>query len=765
MQSKLQVIIIIFLFSTILLARTVTGVIRDQSSGEPIARVNILSLYKLKGTTTDSAGNFVLEKIPMNTKLRVSHIAYQDTILEVKATSMTILLSTRSISLDTVSVIAQVNASVQPFNYVIEKKIQNRMPFMFNSIYQTIKILPGVTSNNEMSNRYNVHGGNFDENLFYINGIEVFHPVTIRKAMHENVGLANPSMLKDYLLYTGGLEVYHNDKLSSVNEVEYFQENSERFSLDIHASLLDFNLAFNTQLTPTLQVVVGMRYAGLSWFYRTHDLKGDYSPRFYDAQVAFTWHLNSRLTFQGLTIQNVKQFDLLPSYKRLKPKMCQAYYFDYMGQERADFNTYLYALKTSLKLGENIFVRQFTAFNRQIECNKNQIKTAVFKEYYQFDYGIWKHDNDTLMYSYEYLYDDYQADLYNYKLQFEADNRVHVGIEWEWLLVRDTLAEFKTITHEGLSETIHELDERKGYDWHKAAAFASYRWNISPISWFKAGIRACHSGVNDEMLVMPRVKLHYQWTPVTATYAGIGLIAQPPEYKQAGLPFAFDNLRRLKSQRSVEYVAGIKHLDKTRRIFKIEAYYKDLYHLISYYIDDLQLVYSGRNDARGYGCGLDCYMGGNLVANLYSWITYSYLISRENVKGDGKGYIPRPTAQTHTLTIFAQDQMRYFPEWKTSLKFVVGSGFPNYHKADKYYSTSRVYWGELPFYFNLDVGILREFTFSHDRQLILSLQILNIYDRQNIPTREYVYDNSQFMLPMNNHLLQRTVNVTVDYNF
>ncbi len=678
---------------------------------------------------------------------------------------MDIQLIPRAIPIDTVTVIARVTTAPQPFHYVIERQIQNRMPFMFNSIYQALKILPGVTSNNEMSNRYNVHGGNFDENLFYINGIEVFHPVTVRKAMHENVGLANSFMLEDYLLYTGGLDVHHNDKLSSVNEVEYFDEHTERITLDVHASLLDFNLACNAPLSSNLQLLAGLRYAGLSYFYRTHDLKGNYSPRLYDAQALLTWNPLPAFTLQGLVIQNLKQFDLLPTYKRLRPRPGRGYYFDYEGRDQADFNTSLYSVKASWKPRENLIVRQFAAFNLQHEVNKSNIETAVFKDHYYFDYGIWKQDDDTLMYSYETLYDDYRADLFCWKLQMEIGNSFHAGVEGEWSDIRDTLAEFKTIRHDSLSETVNELDERKAYDWRKAAAFASYRWHVSPISWVQAGIRAYHCGLNDEIMLMPRMKLHYQFSPVSSFYAGIGLIAQPPEYKQAGLPFAYDNLLRLKSQRSVEYVVGIKHLDNIRRIFKIEVYYKDLHDLISYYIDDLQLVYSGRNDSRGYACGLDAYMGGNLVANLYSWITYSFLLSEENIEGDGKGYIPRPTAQTHTLTFFAQDQMRYFPEWKTSLKFVIGSGFPDYHREDKYFTFSRVYRGRLPFYFNLDVGISREFNFAHDRQLVVSLQILNIYDRQNIPTREYVYDNSQFPLPMNNHLLQRTANLTIDYNF
>ena len=38
----------------------------------------------------------------------------------------------------------------------------------------------GVSSNNELSSQYNVRGGSFDENMVYVNGIEIYRPLLIR---------------------------------------------------------------------------------------------------------------------------------------------------------------------------------------------------------------------------------------------------------------------------------------------------------------------------------------------------------------------------------------------------------------------------------------------------------------------------------------------------------------------------------------------------------------------------------------------------------
>jgi hypothetical protein len=43
-----------------------------------------------------------------------------------------------------------------------------------------LKTLPGVNSNNELSTQYAVRGGNYDENLVYVNEIEIYRPFLIR---------------------------------------------------------------------------------------------------------------------------------------------------------------------------------------------------------------------------------------------------------------------------------------------------------------------------------------------------------------------------------------------------------------------------------------------------------------------------------------------------------------------------------------------------------------------------------------------------------
>ncbi len=81
--------------------------------------------------------------------------------------------------------------------------------------------LPGVSNNNELSTQYNVRGGNFDENLVYVNGIEVYRPFLIRSGQQEGLSFINSNMVQNINFSAGGFQAKYGDKLSSVLDITY----------------------------------------------------------------------------------------------------------------------------------------------------------------------------------------------------------------------------------------------------------------------------------------------------------------------------------------------------------------------------------------------------------------------------------------------------------------------------------------------------------------------------------------------------------------
>ena len=97
-----------------------------------------------------------------------------------------------------------VNPAIQTLDTLKAKDIQN-MPNLFSNVLSSIKILPGVTSNNELSSTYNVRGGNFDENLIYLNGYEIYQPYLIQQGVEQSQSIINENMINSMEFYSWGI--------------------------------------------------------------------------------------------------------------------------------------------------------------------------------------------------------------------------------------------------------------------------------------------------------------------------------------------------------------------------------------------------------------------------------------------------------------------------------------------------------------------------------------------------------------------------------
>ena len=99
-------------------------------------------------------------------------------------------------------------------------------------IENILKTLPGVSINNEMSTQYSVRGGNFDENLVYVNGIEIYRPFLIRSGQQEGLSFVNSEMIEDIKFSSGGFEAIYGDKMSSVLDIKYKSPTSNKYHLN-----------------------------------------------------------------------------------------------------------------------------------------------------------------------------------------------------------------------------------------------------------------------------------------------------------------------------------------------------------------------------------------------------------------------------------------------------------------------------------------------------------------------------------------------------
>ena len=222
-----------------------------------------------------------------------------------------------------------------------------------------------------------------------------------------------------------------------------------------------------------------------------------------------------------------------------------------------------------------------------------------------------------------------------------------------------------------------------------------------------AGVRASYWDLNQELLISPRAQLLYK--PLggkrdISYRLATGLYYQAPFYRELR---GFDGTVNtgLLAQKSFHLVGGFtldfylgKRNPKKFR-FITEAYYKNMWDLVSYEIENVRIRYRARNNAEAYAYGLDLRLAGEFVPGTESWVSFGYLRTEENI--DDRGYIARPTDQRLKFGVLFQDYVKVIPNLKGYLNLVYNTGLPG---GSPSYADPYDFQTRLPDYKRADLG-------------------------------------------------------------
>jgi len=123
----------------------------------------------------------------------------------------------------------------------LDREAVKKIPGANAGVENLLLTLPGVSNNNELSTQYSVRGGNFDENLVYVNGIEVYRPFLVRSGQQEGLSFVNTDLVQNVDFSAGGFQAKYGDKLSSVLDITY--KDPYQFEINGDLSLLGGSLS------------------------------------------------------------------------------------------------------------------------------------------------------------------------------------------------------------------------------------------------------------------------------------------------------------------------------------------------------------------------------------------------------------------------------------------------------------------------------------------------------------------------------------------
>lgn len=668
------------------------------------------------------------------------------------------------------------------------------------SIESMLTTLAGVNSTNEMSSQYSVRGGTYDENSVYINGIEVYRPQLISSGQQEGLSVINPDMVGSVNFSTGGFGVEYGDKMSSALDITYRQP--ESFEGAVSASLMGASASIG-QSTRRFSQLHGIRYKRNSSLLSSMETKGEYDPNFFDYQTNLTFKFSNKLKASFLGNIAVNNYKFTPvnretNFGTSTDAKSFKVYFD--GHEKDRFETYFGALNltythsrsTELSLlASGYLTNELVAYDisgeywldqagttgsgnpdnavggelgvgRYHEHARNRLKISVFS------LGLHGHTsirNNNLTYGFQY----------NHQTIMERTR------EWE---LRDS-AGF-TLPSDGQNiRMIYNLTSRQNISTNRLAFYVadSYRLNTSVGYFaFNAGLRFSYWDFNREFLVSPRANVAFvpernnAWTFRFAT----GLYYQQPFYKEFRQPIEdrYGNTvihlnSDIKSQQSLHFILGSDYTFRMfDRPFKLsaEAYYKKLNKLIPYEIDNLKIVYQGRNLTDGYTTGLDLKLFGQFVPGTDSWISFSVMKTGENLNGVT---VPRPTDQRYSMALYFTDYFPKFPKLKFSLRGIFSDGLPTtapHSSRDKGYFRA-------PAYKRVDVGLhyallspLKEGENPRGlhkwfKSIWLGVDVFNLLDISNVSSYYWVTDVNEIQYAVPNYLTRRQFNVRLSIDF
>jgi len=604
----------------------------------------------------------------------------------------------------------------------------------FNAILFT---LPGVSNRNELSSAYSVRGGNFDENLVYVNGIEVYRPFLTRSGQQEGLSFINPDMVASVLFSAGGFEAKYGDKMSSVLDVQY--RKPRKFAGTVSGSFLGSNLHLEgASKNYRFTWLMGARYKTNRYLLGKTDIQGDYKPFFADIQMYTTYDLtpNWELDFLGNFASNKYQFvpqnretDFGTLDKALRLKI----YFD--GQEIDQFNTMMGALSTiytsdneklNLKfIGSAFRSKEKEAFDIQGQYFIGELETDFGKPSFGdvvTERGIGTYIDHARTNLEAYVFSGEHKGTYT-----EGKKQLLWGAKYSNEQISDKLSEWKFVDSAGFSLpntpgpilnpgdiTLQNVVKTKinlssnrvsGY---LQGSFMKETKDTATVS-ATLGVRANYWDFNNQILVGPRgtVGIKPNWKRDFLFKFASGYYYQPAFYRELRGRDGVIN-QDIKAQTSIHFVLTSDYnFTAWKRPFKFiaEAYYKYLDNLIPYEIDNVRIRYSAQNNARGYATGIDLKVNGEFIKGLESWASLSIMETREDLKddfyfdyynSDGEkivpgftansvatdstrnepGYIYRPTDQRVSFGLFFQDNMPNLPDLKMHLNLLFGSGVP-----------------------------------------------------------------------------------------
>jgi hypothetical protein len=755
-------------------------------------------------------------------------------------------------------------------------KVADLQKLPLGGVERFLLFTTAATSNNELTSNYNVRGGNYDENLVYVNGFLIYRPFLTRSGQQEGMSFINTALVENVSFSAGGFDARYGDKLSSVLDIDY--RTPLKFKASAAASLLGVESHVENVVGPRFNYLVGARYRANGYLLNSLPAKGAYNPVFVDGQFVTNYDINENLRWSVIGHYSSNDYRFAPQTQRTDfGTVNEAYSFViyYDGQEQTKFLTGMAGTSLKWQPTKKTQLDLYATAFRSVEREYYDILGQYFINELETDPGneefgdsvntlgigsFLNHARNKLNAQVYNLYHDGKHILSDGMRDDDSSrfffHQLRWGVNGQMDIFNDQLSEWRYLDSAGyslpqtnpgqveLNETIKGNLSLQNY---RATSYFQSNWlwskiknnialeivkkekdslgNKIKVSYFDTisqsssrlalniGTRAGYTDVNKEFYVTPRASLTYYPRVYMVKDGRVtrrdvrlrlasGLYYQPPFYREFRT-FEGDLNTSVLAQKSFHLVGGADvyvNLWGRSSPFKIssEVYYKEMWDVNPYEVDNVRTRYFANNDARAYAYGFDVNMNGQFVEGIESYFKLGLLSTKEdllsdfyyeyyNVDGEKivpgftndnvpvdsirfePGYIPRPTDQMLTFGALIQDQMPGYESFSVQMGMQYGTPLPYGPPTEsRYQDTLR-----MKAYFRVDIGFSYDFLYKKKQgesfknnfwtknfeDAILSFEVFNLLGIDNVLSKQWIQDVSGRYYSIPNNLTQRRFNL------
>lgn len=801
----------------------VSGKVIDENE-DGVGGVSVTILGKQNGVTTTDSGTYRI-KVPAEKAFALvfSHSGFNDEqknfyLSEDEEEQVTVRLTRIGKTLKTV-IIGSEKERKEAGLIKINPKNAINLPGATGGVEGLIKTLVG--SNNELTSQYAVRGGNYDENLIYINDFEIYRPYLVRNGQQEGLSFINPEMVRNINFYNGGFQAKYGDKISSVLDIQYKKPMS--FSGSVYVSLLEQGLHLEgSSKNKKLTWLFGVRSKTNRNLLSSQEIKGNYVPSASDLQAYLTYKISPKTQVDILGIISGSKFSLAPESAQKSTAVFSPLFtanigldifFD--GHEKDSYSSNLIGISLLQNVNKRLKLKWMASRYGDNEKENFDITGEYLFGERSFDktkpdFGKITNPLGAGIFQ-NYARNELNIQVYNisHKGSFELGKQfIQWGAGVDHTIVSDKLNEWALQDSAGYSLPYNpnQLNLSSVLKSHANLTIDKYSGyiqdnirltkHVTEVT-LQAGVRFNYNSLNREFLVSPRAQISYKpdWKRDVIFKASAGIYDQPPFYREMRRYDGTVNTA-LKSQKSIQYVAGFDYnLSNGGKPMRIttEAYYKSLTDVDPYDIENVRIRYFGENNAKAYATGIETRIFTELVKDAESWFSIGISQTKEKIgnqfyynytNASGQiitskstdqvvadsiktevGYVRRPSDRLITMGLFLQDYLSTNKNFKVHLNMIYGSNMSyNIPNSVKYRNALII-----EPYIRVDLGfsalLLSEKSlrrshspFKSFENIWASLEVFNLIDRANVISYQLIKDFANNTFSIPNRLTPRLVN-------